>query len=81
MNVGMGMNLAAFARVGGAPSQAQVNAQVAVAGAACAHQAQQDRMEKSGRQQSMKLVGAKVAVKKVLDKAGVTKPAGAKKAG
>jgi|WetSurMetagenome_2_1015567.scaffolds.fasta_scaffold754819_2 hypothetical protein len=81
MNVGLGMNPAAFARVGGAPSQGQINQQVATTGAASAHQAQQDKMEKSQRSASMKLVGRAVATKKVLDKAGVTKPGAVKKGG
>ena len=79
MNVAFGMNLAGFARVGGAPSQAQVNQQVATTGAASAVQAQQDKMEKTQRNASMKAVGRAVATKKVLDKAGVTKPASVKK--
>ena len=81
MNVAFGMNLAAFARVGGAPSQAQVNQQVATTGAASAHQAQQDKMEKTQRSASLKMVGTAVATKKVLDKAGVTKPSSVKKGG
>ncbi|MBI5509202.1 MAG: hypothetical protein HY903_10650 [Deltaproteobacteria bacterium] len=81
MNIGFGMNPAAFARVGGAPSQAQLNQQVAMTGASSASQAQQDRMEKTQRQTSAKLVGNAVATKKVLDKAGVTKPGGVKKGG
>jgi len=81
MNVAMGMNLAAFARVGGAPSQAQLSQQVATTGAAAAYNAQQDRMEKTQRNSSMKMVGGAVATKKVLDKAGVTKPSSVKKGG
>ena len=81
MNVAFGMNLAAFARAGGTPTQAQVNQQVAICGAAAAHNAQQDRMEKTRRNASMKSVGKAVATKKVLDKAGVTKPSNVKKGG
>lgn len=81
MNIGFGMNPAAFARIGGTPTQAQVNQQVAMTGAATGFQAQDRMVKDSGRQASMRAVGGKVAQKKVLDKAGVTKPAGAKKAG
>ena len=45
MNVAFGMNLAAFGRVGGPPSQAQVSQQIATTGAASAFQAQQDKMK------------------------------------
>ena len=81
MNVAFGMNLAAFGRVGGAPTQAQLNQQVATTGAATALQAQQDKMEKTQRTASMKTLGTAVATKKVLDKAGVTKPSAVKKGG
>ena len=80
MNMSFGdVNLGGLGRVGGAPTQTQVDQQAKTTGAASAAQAQQDKMEKTQQKAAMKAVGKGVATKKVLDKAGVTKPGSVKK--
>ena len=81
MNVGLAFNPAAFATVGSAPSQAKINQQVAMTGASAAYNAQDRLVKDSHRSASLKLVGSRVGQKKVLDKAGVTKPSSVKKGG
>ncbi len=76
MNVGMSFNPAMFA-LGKAPSGSQINAQAAVTGGV---QTARDSVVRETRQsKAMKLVGNQAGLKKVLDKAGITKVAGAKK--
>ena len=76
MNVGMSFNPALFA-LGKQPSSSQINAQAAVTGGV---QSARDSVVRESRQaKAMKLVGNQVGLKKVLDKAGITKVASAKK--
>ena len=78
MNVGLGFNPAAFARTSNAPTQSQVNSQAA-AGSGSAF-ARDSVVRTSNKQKSMRAIGLGiVGTKKVLDKAGVTKVAGARK--
>ncbi len=77
MNVALAMNLTALPRPSTAPSQAQVNAQVQQGAGS---DGSRDRLVRCGdRARSMLLIGAKVAARSVLDKAGITKVAAAKK--
>lgn len=78
MNVGLGFNPAAFARVSNSPSQSQVNSQAA-AGSGNAF-ARDSVVRTSSRRKSMRAIGLGiVGTKKVLDRAGVTKVAGTRK--
>jgi hypothetical protein len=80
MNVGLGFNPMAFARAINSPAQnAQAQAQ-AVAQAGGNEFARDTMIKDTNRAAAMKATGAKVSQKKVLDKAGVTKPTAAKKA-
>ncbi len=79
MNVGLGFNPMAFARVASATQNTQAQTQ-AVAHAGGNEFARDCVVRNSHRAKSMRLVGARVGQKKVLDKAGVTKPTAAKKA-
>jgi hypothetical protein len=81
MELAFGMNIANFARAGAAPSQQNVNHQIATAGAASAYNAQQDKMEKSQRAKALKAVSNGVRKQKVLEMSGALKPAGVKKGG
>ena len=77
MNIGFGFNPAAIMKAIKGPSQAQVNQQAATgAGSTSAR----DSVAKSDqRKKAMHAVGAKVGERKVLDLAGITKPAAAKR--
>jgi hypothetical protein len=76
MNLGFG-SLASIFRPTGAPSQQQLNQQVAIGGGA---ETARDKLVRDvQRSRALKLTGAKVGERKVLDKAGVTKPAAAKR--
>ena len=78
MNVGLAFNPAAFAMSSMTNNTAKATQAAAIAGGT---EFARDKMVKSSqRRRSMNLVGAKVSQKRVLDKAGVTKPAAAKRA-
>lgn len=77
MNVGLSFNPAMFSRATMGPSQAQVNAQASVSSGS--DYARDCVVINSNRQKAAKLVGNRVGKKRVLDKAGVTKVAAAKK--
>lgn len=58
-------------------SQSQVNQQIAVGGG---NEVVRDRMVRDERHnRSLRLTGSRIAQRQMLDKAGVTKPAGAKR--
>ena len=77
MNLGFSLNIANIFRSSAAPTQAQVNQQVSSgAGSAFAR----DSVSRKGqKRKALNAIGARVGTKKVLDRAGVTKVAAAKK--
>lgn len=78
MNIGLGLNPAAFSRATTGPTQAQVSGQVQSGGGSTTAR---DKLSKSeNRRRAMQAVGlGVVGTRRVLDRAGVTKVAGAKK--
>ncbi len=75
MNLGFGSIAALFRPTG--PTQAQVNQQIALGGG---NEVVRDKMVRDERRsRAMHLTGKERAKKVMLDKAGVTKPAGAKR--
>ena len=78
MSLSLGFNLANVFKVGG-PTQQQVNQQAAITGGAAAVQTQDRMIKDKHRSESLRLVGHKVGERRVLDKAGITKVASAKK--
>jgi hypothetical protein len=76
MNLGFG-GIASLFRPTALPSQQALNQQVAVGGG---NEMVRDRIDRDHKSRdALKVTGAKVGTKKVLDKAGVTKPAAAKR--
>lgn len=80
MNLNFGLSLGGLFRPTAAPTQAQVNQNIALHGNAINKTAQDSVVKKSQKREAMKLVSADRGTRKVLDASGITKPAPKKKA-